>query len=320
MIKEAGFGWVKQNIGWRDVEGAAKGTYDWSRVDWIVYECNKLGLDLLVRIDHQPQWAGGNFPTNGPPNDYADLGDFLYAMASRYKGRIRAYEVWNEPNLAREWGGRPPNAAQYVEMLKIAYMRIKQADPSAMVVSAGLAPTTASGAIATPDMDFLRQVYALGAKNYFDALGAHGAGYKAPPEMSPDEVAYNSNYNHGEPGVGRIYCFRHVEDLRRIMVENGDADKQVVLLEFGWTIDPRPGSDWYWHSVLDEQLQGDYLVRAYQWAKNNWSPWIGLMSLIYIADPDWTEANEQYWWAISVPGYPEFRPRPAYLKLKAMPK
>jgi hypothetical protein len=44
------------------------------------------------------------------------------------------------------------------------------------------------------------------------------------------------------------------------------------------------------------------------------------MNLIYITDPDWTEANEQYWWAISVPGYPDFRPRPAYLKLKAMAK
>ena len=228
--------------------------------------------------------------------------------------------MWNEPNLAREWGGRPPNAGEYVALLKTAYRRVKQADPNAMIVSAGLSPTTASGAIATPDMDFLRQIYALGAKSYFDALGAHAAGFKAPPEMSPDEVAYNATYNHGEPGAGRIYCFRHVEDLRRIMVENGDADKQVVILEFGWTIDPRPDSPYYWHSVLDEQVQADYFVRAYQWARANWSPWIGLMSLIYIADPDWTEANEQYWWAISVPGYPDFRPRPAYVGLKAMPK
>jgi hypothetical protein len=140
-ILEAGFGWIKQGIGWRDVEGAGKGQFDWSRVDWIVTECNKLGLDLVVRIDHQPKWAGGNFPTNGPPDNYADLGDFLHALASRYRGRIRAYEVWNEPNLAREWGGRPPNAAQYVSLLREAYRRIKQADQSAMVISAGMSPT-----------------------------------------------------------------------------------------------------------------------------------------------------------------------------------
>ncbi|MBC7232205.1 MAG: cellulase family glycosylhydrolase [Chloroflexi bacterium] len=316
MIKEAGFGWVKQNIGWRDVEGAAKGVFDWSRVDWIVYECNKLGLDLLVRIDHQPQWAGGNYPTNGPPNNYADLGDFLYAMASRYKGRIRAYEIWNEPNLAREWGGRPPNAAQYVRLLKEAYRRIKQADPNAMVISAGLSPTGTYSPEATPDDVYLEQMYqAMGGNSdgYFDVLGVHAAGYKAPPELSPDEAAKNPYY-----GGQRFFCFRRVEDLRRIMEKYGDADKQIAVLEFGWTSDPiHP--EYSWHAI-DEETKADYFVRAYKWAKENWSPWIGLMSLIYIADPDWTEANEQYWWAISEPGYPDFRPRPAYLKLKAMSK
>lgn len=316
MIKEAGFGWVKQNIGWRDVEGAAKGVFDWSRVDWIVYECNKLGLDLLVRIDHQPQWAGGNYPTNGPPNNYADLGDFLYAMASRYKGRIRAYEIWNEPNLAREWGGRSPNAAQYVRLLREAYRRIKQADPNAMVISAGLTPTGTYSPEATPDDVYLEQMYqAMGGNSdgYFDVLGVHAAGYKAPPELNPDEAAQNPYY-----GGQRFFCFRRVEDLRRIMEKYGDADKQVAVLEFGWTSDPiHP--DYSWHAV-DEETKADYFVRAYKWAKENWSPWIGLMSLIYIADPDWTEDYEQYWWAISEPNYPEFRPRPAYLKLKAMPK
>jgi len=317
MIKDAGFVWVKQGIGWRDVEGAAKGHYDWSRVDWIVAECNKLGLDLLVRIDHQPQWAGGNFPTNGPPDNYADLGDFLYAMASRYKGRIRAYEVWNEPNLAREWAGRPPNAAQYVALLREAYRRIKQADANAMVVSAGLTPTGTYSSIATPDDVYLEQMYqAMGGNSdgYFDVLGVHAAGYKAPPELSPDEAASNSDY-----GGGRWFCFRRVEDLRRIMERYGDADKQIAVLEFGWTSDPiRP--EYAWHRV-DEETKGDYFVRAYQWAKEHWSPWIGVMSLIYIADPDWNaQDHEQYWWAISEPGYPDFRPRPAYLKLKAMPK
>ncbi len=316
VIKDAGFGWVKQNIGWRDVEGARKGTFDWSRVDWIVYECNKLGLDLLVRIDHQPQWAGGNYPTNGPPNKVADLGDFLYTMASRYKGRIRAYEVWNEPNLAREWGGRQPNAAQYVALLREAYKRIKEADPNAMVISAGLTPTGTYSPEATPDDVYLEQMYqAMGGKSdgCFDVLGVHAAGYKAPPELDPAEASSNSNY-----GGGRWFCFRRVEDLRRIMEKYGDAGKQVAVLEFGWTSD-KVNPKYAWHAVAEE-TKADYFVRAYQWAKAHWSPWIGLMSLIYIVDPDWSESREEYGWAISWPGYPDFRPRPAYLKLKAMPK
>jgi hypothetical protein len=35
-VKNAGFTWVKVNFGWRDIEGAAKGAFDWSHTDWIV--------------------------------------------------------------------------------------------------------------------------------------------------------------------------------------------------------------------------------------------------------------------------------------------
>jgi len=186
-----------------------------------------------------------------------------------------------------------------------------------MVVSAGLTPTGTYSSIATPDDVYLEQMYQTMGGNsdsYFDVLGAHAPGFKAPPELSPDEAASNPDY-----GGGRWFCFRRVEDLRRIMERYGDADKQIAVLEFGWTSDPlRP--EYAWHRV-DEETKGDYFVRAYQWAKEHWSPWIGVMSLIYIADPDWNaQDHEQYWWAISEPGYPDFRPRPAYLKLKEMPK
>jgi hypothetical protein len=43
------------------------------------------------------------------------------------------------------------------------------------------------------------------------------------------------------------------------------------------------------------------MVRAYQYAKANWQPWIGLMSLIFMPDLDWTADDEQYWWSIMDP-------------------
>lgn len=306
LIKQAGFTWVKQIFAWRDIEGAAKGAFDWSRTDRIVAQANSYGVDILARIDHQPQWAGGGYPVNGPPDNYQDFGDFLYALASRYKGRIRAYEVWNEPNLQREWGGKPPNAAEYVALLKVAYRRIKEADPNAMVISAGLTPTGTQPPEAIPDDVYLEQMYQAGAKGHFDVLGAHGAGYKAPPEVSPDEAASNPAY-----GGERFFCFRRVEDLRAIMVRYGDADTQVAILEFGWTSDP-VHPEYAWHAVSEEE-KADYLVRAYKWAHEHWSPWIGVMSLIYIADPDWTEGDEQYWWSITTP---DGMPREAYNRLK----
>ncbi|MGQ9683421.1 MAG: cellulase family glycosylhydrolase, partial [Anaerolineae bacterium] len=315
-VKQAGFNWIKLGVGWRDVE-TSKGQFNWVQLDDVAKWIGEQQIDLIVRLDHQPAWSSGGSEVNGPPNNYADFGDFCFALASRYKGRFRAYEVWNEPNLAREWGGRPPNPAQYVALLKVAYQRIKQADPNAIVVSAGLTPTGTNDATAMPDDVYLERMYqAMGGNStgYFDALGAHAPGYKAPPEIDPAEAAANKAAYGGE----RFFCFRRVEDLRRIMVKYGDEGKQIWILEMGWTSDTiHP--NYAWHAVTEEQ-KADYLVRAYQYAKKNWSPWIGLMSLIYICNHDWTENDEQYWWAITYPGYPELKPRPAYNALKAMPK
>jgi hypothetical protein len=170
-----------------------------------------------------------------------------------------------------------------------------------------------------PDIQYLREMYRLGAQNYFDALGVHAAGFKAPPEMDPDEVARNpelTNYDKSPVELKRSYSFRHVEDYRKVMVEFGDDKKQIVILEFGWTFDPRPNSPYRWHAVTPEQ-QAEYVVRAYRWAAQNWRPWVGLMSLIYICAPYWTPNDEQYYWSITDE---KGNPRPAYLALQAMEK
>ncbi len=300
LIRDAGFTWVKQWFAWRDIEGKGKGQYDWSQADRVVSQAEEFGLKLVVRVDHGPDWAGP------PPANVDHFTNFLSVLASRYRGRIHVYQVWNEPNLAREWGNKPPNAAEYTQMLRKAYQAVKQADPGAIVISAGMAPTTESSQRAVPDTKFIQAMYDAGAKPYFDMLGAHGAGYKAPPEMDPGQVATDPNYyNVGDPNCPgdacRIYSFRHVEDLRQIMVNNGDANKRVVVLEFGWTRDERPNSPYYWHRVEDEFVQGEYMVRAYQYAKAHWQPWVAVMSLIYMPDAKWTQNDEQFWWSIIEP-------------------
>jgi hypothetical protein len=330
LIRDAGFGWVKQGFAWREIEGLGRGKFDWSITDRIVTQAESIGLHMIARLDDEPTWASGQaYPNDknvimSPPKNLQDFADFCYALAARYKGRIAAYQIWNEPNLAREWGGKAPDPEGYVQLLKVGYQAIKRADPSAIVISAGMAPTTRWDQVAMPDTEYLKRMYAAGAKPYFDALGAHGAGYKAPPEKDPGEVANDPNfYNRGDancPGPAcRIYCFRHVEDLHQIMVNNGDTNKQVVVLEFGWTMDPRPNSPYAWHAVTEEQ-QAQYLLGAYQYAKQHWQPWIGIMSLIYMPNIDWTENDEQYWWSIALPNYPQFYPRQAYRDLAVMPK
>ena len=312
LVQEMGFTWVKQKFPWREIEGIEKGQYDWYRTDYIVTETAKAGLKLLVRLDQQPYWsepADNQWQENGPPGDMADFADFCGAVAARYRGRIGAYQVWNEPNLSREWGNRPPDPAAYTELLAACYTAIKAADPAAVVVSAGLAPTGTDNDAAMPDTAFLQEMYDAGAAAYFDVLGANAPGYKAPPELDP-AAAVAPEY-----GGGRWFAFRHVEDLRAMMVANGDGHKQVAILELGWTTD-QVNPDYAWHAV-DEATQADYLVRAYQYAAAHWRPWVGLMTTIYIAEWEWTPESEQWWWAVVLP---DGTPRPAYDALKEMMK
>ena len=121
-----------------------------------------------------------------------------------------------------------------------------------------------------PDDWYLETLYVVmggSSDGYFDVLGAHGAGFASAPETDPGDVAANPNL-----GGHRSMCFRRVEDLRAIMVKYGDSNKQIALLEFGWTSDPRPDSPYNWHAV-SEQTKADYMVRAYKYAQTNWSPW-----------------------------------------------
>ncbi|HYU18362.1 MAG TPA: cellulase family glycosylhydrolase [Chloroflexota bacterium] len=321
LAKDAGFTWVKQRFEWRNIEKTKKNAFEWSESDRIVAAINKAGLGIIARLDNQPDWARRDkiFPAVGPPDKMEDWKDFVQQIAERYKGKVQAYEIWNEPNLAREWGNAKPDPKAYVEMLRISYQEIKKIDKDVLVISAGLSPTTEQTDRAVSDLIFLKDMYANGARGYFDMLGAHAPGYKTAPETDPADVARTPDLNNNDPSpenLRRAYAFRHAEDVRRLMEDNADQGKQMAIMEMGWTSDPRPNSPYRWHSVT-EDLKGDYLVRAIQYAKQNWSPWIGLMTIIYVADANWSASDEQYYWAIT---NPDGTARPAFNTLKARPR
>jgi uncharacterized protein YraI len=326
LLKEADFNWVKQTFAWETIEGAGPNQFDWSVADRVVQQVNGHELKLLARLSSDPDLAGG-FWAGKPPQNADAFAEFAYQVANRYNcgpsavGCIQAFQVWNEPNLAREWGGAPPNPAEYTAFLGKAYAAIKRGNPNAIVISAGMAPTGDCCDKAMPDDQFYEGMYQAmggGSNGYFDKLGVHGAGFAAPPELDPAEAASNQQY-----GGYRFFAFRHVEDIRAIMEKYGDGGKQIVLLEFGWTFD-KVNPSYKWHGAdagIDEFVQADYLKRAYQWAAANWQPWIGLMSLITMPNIDWLDDGnpqdeEQYWWAIMEPSPINQKYwRPAYIEL-----
>ncbi len=175
MIKEAGFGWVKQQVLWSEIEIPTKGTYvdtkngvhnTWAKYDRIVDLVNEYGLNLIARLDTSPAWARkGVDKIETPPDDFDDYGDFVYQIVSRYKGRVKYYVIWNEPNTSFEWGNRQVSARDYVRLLKTAYLRAKQADPDVVILAAALAPTIEVSDRAINDVMFLQQMYDAGAKD-----------------------------------------------------------------------------------------------------------------------------------------------------------
>jgi hypothetical protein len=321
FIRQMRFQYVKQIFDWNDIQPERDLPPNWEHLDAVINEVHYRQLKLIARLGKPPNWAlRADVKPGESPFDLAGFATFCGDLAARYKGRVAGYQVWNEPNLDREWNKQPPNAAAYVRMLQACYEAVKKADPDAIVISAGLAPTGGDGtANAVPDEQYLWDMYKAGAAKYYDVLGLNAPGYRSAPETPLDDPSLDGN---------RWQAFRHVEDMRAIMVANNEGEKQIAILEMGWTIDPRDTitvngtatpNPYRWHSVTEQQ-QADYLVRAYAYAASHWRPWVGLMVTIYMADPGWTQNDEEYWWSVEyqAPDYPQMRK--AYFALAQMPQ
>jgi hypothetical protein len=310
LIRQMRFDYVKQTFYWADLQPDSKTPIDWSRPDDMMDEIAYRGIKVIARLSLAPDWAVIKpSEPDQPPYNLDALAAYCGGIAARYKGRIAGYQVWNEPNLDREWAGYPPNAAAYVKLLKVCGGAIRNADPAAILITAGLAPTggAAKANSAIADEQYMRDLFTAGISPYYDVMGLNASGYKSPPETPPDDPSVNGN---------RWMVFRHVEDMRALMVAYGDGAKQVAILEMGWTTDQRPNTDYSWYAV-SEETQATYLVGAYRYAAAHWRPWVGLMVTLYIPDPAWTPDREEYWWAIMTPGY-TLHLRPAYFALANM--
>jgi hypothetical protein len=310
LATTAGFRWQKSLFPWREIEGEAKGRFTWTESDRVVQASNAAGLRIIARLDFEPAWARKDQAHNGPPDNFQDYWDFVSVFVARYRfgsavGRVEAIEVWNEPNLDREWGNQrisPESAADYVRFLGGAYQAAHAADPDIIVLSAGLSPTGITDGHSADDLEFEKWMYVAGLKGTFDVFGAH-ANAEAP------EVAAlpGSLKNFPHPS----FYFRRVEQLRQAMVDNGDTAKPMWLTEWGWTSD-KIHPDFAWFAV-DENKKASNIVEAFRFARANWTPWIGVMALWTLPDPTWDASREEYWWAIT---NPDGTPRPAYTAIR----
>ena len=215
-IQAAGFKTVRFDLGWRWVEPQHKGAYDQAvlrQLDWTLRELDARGIAPIITVIETPAWArpaGSDIFT--PPTSRQDYADTMGVLAARYAGRPNTvWEVWNEPNLPEFWQ-TGPNPAEYADLLKRASVAIKAADPDATVLG---------GSIVFNDLKFLRGMYQNGARGSFDGLSLH----PYAPGRSPDD--------HSDPSA----MFPAVQDMKSVMVANGESDKTIWITEMGWGLD-----------------------------------------------------------------------------------
>ncbi len=324
-----GFDWAKGFVRWSE---AGKGPdYNWIAVDNQLREFLPNVGHVLFRLDGPPPAGIGNPPVSEA--DLAAFGSFARALAAhvaetwRIQGlETAAYEIWNEPNLDYEWGGRP-NAAQYTALLKAGYEGIKAGDPQAIVVSAGLATIGGSrqdlaaaqrfynAVEVVPDLTFLRNMYNNGARGYLDALGSHPYGGRDAPDTAPGEAS------------GPIY-FRRAEEQHQVMLDYGDPSP-LWATEFGWVLETDCDLGEHEWMEVTEQRQAEYLSAAYAYADQHW-PWMGPMFVFNLdfATCYWYAdmCDPMRWYSITYrenpfdPGNSPIQPRQAFFVLRDMPK
>jgi polysaccharide biosynthesis protein PslG len=317
LIADAEFDWIRQQFPWQDIEISGRGDFvdrrndpngidAWQKYDEIVSLADKYRVGIIARLGSPPMWSQppGAMAGRTPPADVRDFVSYATAVATRYKGRIRYYQVWNEPNIYPEWGEQAVDPEGYTDLLCQTYQALKAVDPSILVISATLAQTIELSGANLNDLVFLQRMYDAGAGKCFDILGAQGYGlFSGPSDRRMRATTIN---------------FAHVLWLRDIMIANGDAAKPIWIGEMAWN--PVPTEDVVpdipdrlrFGQVTDEQA-ARYAVEGFERARQEW-PFVGVVCYWFFKQADEHERNQSWYYFRLVD--PDFTPRPIYHAIK----
>ena len=229
---------------WEFVE-TSRGTYDWTTIDSWVAAAQAHGVDVLYTLGRTPAWASTAGTVNTPPTDLTTWDEFVTALVTRYKGKIKYYEGWNEPNAPNFYNG---TTAQLVALQQHAYSIVHQIDPAALVLSPP--PATAGSTIKVSQ--FLSQFFAAGGGAYVDIIAFHGY---TPPDAELIATL--------------------VKNVTDSTPKYGQASKPLWITEGGWSTQT---------AVSDPNLQAAFaakyvlLVRGlgiarFYWYGYDYRPW-----------------------------------------------
>jgi hypothetical protein len=222
LAKQVGSTVVRVDVGWSSLEQDGKRRFaSWylAKLDRFVKGASARRMKVIVTLWSTPCWASSapsdlkrgcdgawwdRGVTQYPPTNLRHYADIVRWITARYRTKLAALEVWNEPSLTnpRFWNA-PDRAAAYAALLRAAYPASKAGAPAVPVLAT----------LEATDRALLGAIYRHGAKGSYDGLGAHPYGDRD---------------------------FNGLNSLRDFQLRNGDR-KPIWVTEFGWATgsDPR---------------------------------------------------------------------------------
>ncbi|MFH1777525.1 MAG: endo-1,4-beta-xylanase [Candidatus Omnitrophota bacterium] len=164
-LKDLGISIIRNEFSWNEIE-IKKGVFDFKRYDYIVKVCRQNNIEILGILGYTAPWTGQAW--NDAPQDETLFLNYVQIVVDRYKGSVKYWEFWNEPDTPIYWNPQD-EMKTYTHLLKKVYATIKKTEPSAVVVLGGL--------VKNPYFS-LKRILSSGGENYFDIFNVHP--YVAP--------------------------------------------------------------------------------------------------------------------------------------------
>lgn len=182
-LANLGVKWARCQTGWNRCE-PAEGEYSFGWLDEVVNSLLQIGIQPWFNLGY-----GNKLYTPAKPDDmsvgWAPVFDdapreawlrFVDKLAEHFSDRVSYWEIWNEPNISAFWKPNRPNAADYVEMVKITAPVIRRHVTNAVIVG---------GAYARMPREYIQACLDAGMADHIDRLSYHP--YRPAPEENYEE-------------------------------------------------------------------------------------------------------------------------------------
>jgi len=228
---------------WRGLQ-PQKDVWNFITLDKSVALSEQHGVDVILTLGQTPAWASarpseptGNSPGNSAePRNIEDWERYIRTVVTRYRGHIKAYELWNEPfytemkNQNSMRGSFSGSAVAMVKLAAVAHKVLNELDSNAKLISPSC--TAADG---SSGMDCTEQFLKAGGGQYVDEIGFH---FYSSPEKIPELVekikVLTSRYGVGQLPIWNTesgYLVQGPDKTTTVLKNQGDPFNYVLSQE-----------------------------------------------------------------------------------------